>query len=32
VNIQAEIRSWLPRVKPKGGVKVRVDIDPYSFL
>lgn len=32
VNIQAAIRAWLPSAKPKGGVRVRVDIDPYSFL
>ena len=31
-NVQAAIRGWLPRTKPKGAVRVRVDIDPYSFL
>jgi primosomal protein N' (replication factor Y) len=37
VNVQAAIRAWLPRAKlegggNKGGVRVKVDIDPYSFL
>lgn len=31
-NIQVAIRAWLPAVRPKGSVRVRVDIDPYSFL
>jgi len=32
VNIQAAIRAWLPPAKSKGGLRVRIDIDPYSFL
>jgi primosomal protein N' (replication factor Y) len=32
VNIQAAIRAWLPRAKPKAGIRLKVDIDPYSFL
>jgi primosomal protein N' (replication factor Y) len=31
-NIQAAIRRWLAPVKPKGGVRIKVDIDPYTFL
>jgi len=32
VNIQAAIRAWLPPAKSKGRLRVRIDIDPYSFL
>jgi primosomal protein N' (replication factor Y) len=32
VNVQAVIRGWLGRVRVAGGVRVQVDIDPYSFL
>jgi primosomal protein N' (replication factor Y) len=32
VNIQAAIRDWLPKVKVKSGVRVKADIDPYSFM
>jgi primosomal protein N' (replication factor Y) (superfamily II helicase) len=32
VNVQAFIRGWLAAAKPKGSLKVEVDIDPYSFL
>jgi len=31
-NLQAFLRGWLKRVKPGSGVRVRVDVDPYSFL
>ena len=31
VNVQAAIRDWLEQVKAKG-VRIRIDIDPYSFL
>jgi primosomal protein N' (replication factor Y) len=31
-NIQAAVRRWLAPVKAKGGVRIKVDIDPYSFL
>jgi primosomal protein N' (replication factor Y) len=31
-NIQAFMRDWLQSIKPKGSLKVEVDIDPYSFL
>lgn len=32
VNMQAVLRPWLARVRVPGGVRVQVDIDPYSFL
>jgi primosomal protein N' (replication factor Y) (superfamily II helicase) len=30
--IQRAIRDWLGAIKPESGVKIQVDIDPYSFL
>ncbi len=30
--IQKILRAWLGGTRPRGGVRVRVDIDPYSFL
>jgi primosomal protein N' (replication factor Y) len=33
VNVQAYIRAWLADVmKPKGDVKLQVDVDPYNFM
>jgi primosomal protein N' (replication factor Y) len=32
VNVQAFMRSWLQSARTKGGLRVEVDIDPYSFL
>jgi len=32
VNIQAYLRAWLKDMKPKGSVRLNVDIDPYNFL
>lgn len=32
LDVQGAIRAWLARVKTRGGVRVRVDVDPYSFL
>jgi primosomal protein N' (replication factor Y) len=33
VNVQAYLRSWLARAeKPRGSVRVAVDVDPMSFL
>ena len=33
VNLQEYLRGWLARCgKPKGSVRVAVDIDPQSFL
>ncbi len=32
INVQAVVRAWLERVKIPNAVRVRVDIDPYTFL
>ena len=32
VNIQAYLREWLKDVKPKGALKLSIDVDPYNFL
>ncbi|WP_417451172.1 primosomal protein N' [Kordiimonas sp.] len=32
IRVQPLIRAWLSRVRPKKGVRVKVDIDPYSFM
>ena len=32
VALQPLIRFWLAAVKPASGVRIKVDIDPYSFL
>jgi primosomal protein N' (replication factor Y) (superfamily II helicase) len=32
VNIQGFLREWLKEVKPKGSLKLEVDVDPYNFL
>jgi primosomal protein N' (replication factor Y) (superfamily II helicase) len=32
VQVQAVLREWLSRVRVTGGVRLQVDIDPYSFL
>ncbi len=33
VNLQDYLRAWLRRAgKPKGSVRVAVDVDPQSFL
>ncbi len=32
VNIQAFLREWLKGAKPKGSVRLAVDVDAYSFL
>ena len=32
VHIQPMLRRWLRQVRAKGGVKIQVDVDPYSFL
>ncbi len=31
-NLQGVIRRWIAGVRQPGGVRVKVDIDPYSFL
>lgn len=32
VHLQDILRRWLATVKPAAGVRVKVDVDPYSFL
>jgi len=32
VNVQAVLRDWLGRVRVPGGVRIAVDVDPYSFV
>jgi primosomal protein N' (replication factor Y) len=32
VNVQAYLTAWLQGIKPKGSLRINVDIDPYSFL
>jgi primosomal protein N' (replication factor Y) len=32
IHLQKLIRGWMKDVKTSGGLKVKVDIDPYSFL
>jgi primosomal protein N' (replication factor Y) len=32
VGIQAYLRLWLKDVKPKGSLRLDVDVDPYNFL
>ena len=32
VNIQDYLRQWLKDVKPKGAIKLQIDVDPYNFL
>ena len=31
-NVQAFLRNWLHGVKPRGSLKIDIDVDPYSFL
>jgi primosomal protein N' (replication factor Y) (superfamily II helicase) len=32
VDIQAYLRAWLKDVKPRGNLRLNIDVDPYSFL
>lgn len=32
VNIQAFMRSWLDPIRPRGSLRLVIDIDPYSFM
>jgi primosomal protein N' (replication factor Y) (superfamily II helicase) len=32
VNIQAFLRTWLKDIKPKGALRLDIDVDPYNFL
>ncbi len=32
VNLQAFVRAWLRDVRPKGSLRIDIDVDPYNFL
>jgi primosomal protein N' (replication factor Y) len=32
VDIQSYLRQWLGGIKPRGSIRLSVDVDPYSFL
>ena len=32
VDIQAYLREWLSGVRPRGSLRLNIDVDPYSFL
>lgn len=32
INVRAKLRNWLSQVRVPGGVRIQVDVDPYSFL
>ncbi len=32
VDIQAYLRQWLSGIKPRGSLRLAIDVDPYSFL
>ena len=32
INIQAYLEEWLKPAKPRGSVRLAVDVDAYSFL
>lgn len=32
INVQAYLKAWLGDIKPKGSVRLAIDVDPYSFL
>ncbi|MGB5215776.1 MAG: primosomal protein N' [Anderseniella sp.] len=32
VDIQAYLRQWLGGIKPRGSLRLAIDVDPYSFL
>ncbi len=32
INVRAKLRQWLSQVRVTGGVRIQVDVDPYSFL
>jgi primosomal protein N' (replication factor Y) len=31
-NLQAAVDGWIGAIRPPSGVRIQVDIDPYSFL
>ena len=32
VNLHAALRQWLGQAQPQGGIRIQVDVDPYSFF
>jgi primosomal protein N' (replication factor Y) len=32
INLQAFLKAWLAGTRPKGSLRIDVDVDPYSFL
>jgi primosomal protein N' (replication factor Y) len=32
VNVEAYLRAWLALTRPRGSVRVAVDVDPMGFL
>jgi primosomal protein N' (replication factor Y) len=32
VNVQGYVRQWLGGIKTPSGLRLQVDVDPYSFL
>jgi primosomal protein N' (replication factor Y) len=32
VHVQPVLRRWLRQVRTGGGVRIQVDVDPYSFM
>jgi primosomal protein N' (replication factor Y) len=32
IDMQAFLRSWLSDAKPRGSLRLGIDVDPYSFL
>jgi primosomal protein N' (replication factor Y) len=32
INLQAFLKAWLAGMRPKGSLRIDVDVDPYSFL
>ncbi|HXP97752.1 MAG TPA: primosomal protein N' [Telmatospirillum sp.] len=31
-KVQLVIRHWLAKIRPPGGVRIQIDVDPYSFI
>lgn len=32
IGLQEPLRQWLAQVKPAAGVRIQIDVDPYSFM
>jgi primosomal protein N' (replication factor Y) len=32
IKVQLIVRQWLTQMRPPGGVRIQIDIDPYSFV